>query len=421
MTTAELEVWIGEERAGLLRRVGRGELELTYDDTWIDQSAATPLSVSLPVAEQTIRGHRLVSWLWGLLPDNERVIVRWAATAQCAPTDLFALLRLVGHDVAGAVRFLPAGTTSKSRAGFVALSSDEVGEYIAELRRDSATWHRASSGRWSLAGAQPKVALAFDDVRSTWGVPSGSRPTTHIVKPGIAGLQDHHVNEQLCLSAAALVGLRAATSSIMQFGKERALVVTRYDRLHRARKILRVHQEDCCQALGIHPSLKYQVDGGPGAEDLVALIRSVVLTNSTQDVDQYLRSLGFNWLTLGTDGHAKNWSLLLSGAQVRLAPLYDIASALPCDEHPKKLRLAQKIGGEYSPTKIARRHWERVATTSRVDADELLHHLATMAEMMADAFADARTTAGLNPGEMRTSARLIDSVATWSKSCRNRL
>jgi len=45
--------------------------------------------------------------------------------------------------------------------------------------------------------------------------------------------------------------------------------------------------------------------------------------------------------------HAKNYSLLLAADQVRLAPLYDIASALPYGAHERKLRFAMKIGADY--------------------------------------------------------------------------
>ncbi len=143
------------------------------------------------------------------------------------------------------------------------------------------------------------------------------------------------------------------------FGGERALVVERFDRIvDDSGTVVRVHQEDPCQALRIHPDRKYEVDGGPGAEQLGRLIREVA---GARDVARFFDALVYNWLVLATDGHAKNCSLLLSGHQVRLAPLYDVASALPHLDHPREARMAQKIGGEYRPSFIKRRHWERMA------------------------------------------------------------
>jgi serine/threonine-protein kinase HipA len=68
----------------------------------------------------------------------------------------------------------------------------------------------------------------------------------------------------------------AATTSIRTFGAERALVVERYDRIvEDSEAVVRVHQEDLCQALRVHPDRKYEVDGGPGAEQIGRLIREV--------------------------------------------------------------------------------------------------------------------------------------------------
>jgi HipA-like C-terminal domain len=55
-------------------------------------------------------------------------------------------------------------------------------------------------------------------------------PTTHILKPAVTGLDDHDLNEHLCLSAARIVGLSAASSQVGSFGAERVIVVERYDR-----------------------------------------------------------------------------------------------------------------------------------------------------------------------------------------------
>ena len=52
-------------------------------------------------------------------------------------------------------------------------------------------------------------------------------------------------------------------------------------------------------------------------------------TQPKRDIPLLCDSAAFNWLTLGVDGHAKNFSILLSGAQVRLAPLYDLGSMAP--------------------------------------------------------------------------------------------
>jgi serine/threonine-protein kinase HipA len=411
---AELTIWMGGRRVGALDGSDRRNLGVVYDDEWIERPDATPLSVAMPLGAREHSGKQVAAYLWGLLPDNDRVLERWASAYQCSATDIFGLLKGVGADVAGAAQYLERGATPED--GMVGLlevlTEADVAELLRTIRSDSTAWHPDARGRWSLAGAQAKIA------RGEWAIPSGMAPTTHILKPSIAGLDHHDLNEHLCLGAAGRLGLRVADTSIQRFLGVRALVVRRFDRSSRNGSVVRIHQEDCCQALGIHPERKYEVDGGPGLEAIAALLRDVEIVDPQPDIDGLLRAAAFNWLILGTDAHAKNYSLLLSGPQVRLAPLYDIASAAPYADHPKKLRLAQKIGGEYRPTVIGRRHWERLATDARTDPERLVAEVIRMATDLPDAVATVIGGTDLEPAEQAAGHSLLDAVATWTTACR---
>ena len=129
-----------------------------------------------------------------------------------------------------------------------------------------------------------------------------------------------------------------------------AIVVQRYDRAPTPEGgLARVHQEDLCQALGCSPDAKYQFQGGPTPASIAALLRSVDTPGSTQMVEQFRDMLAFQWLIVGTDGHSKNYGLLLSGAARRAAPLYDACTWLPYRRRTKinELRLGLKIGSDY--------------------------------------------------------------------------
>jgi serine/threonine-protein kinase HipA len=170
----------------------------------------------------------------------------------------------------------------------------------------------------------------------------------------------------------------------MRFGAEIAIVIERYDRQHRGNDFIRVHQEDVCQALGIMPTRKYQNEGGPSPANIVELLRTHS-TDSQTDVDTFTAALGFNWLIAGTDAHAKNYSLLLSGAHVRLSPLYDVASILPYDKIDlRKVKLAMKVGGEYKLSLIGLRQWQKFARDARMDADRLIETLIAMSRQLPD-------------------------------------
>jgi serine/threonine-protein kinase HipA len=166
-------------------------------------------------------------------------------------------------------------------------------------------------------------------------------------------------------------------------------VVTRYDRSLDGKTVLRVHQEDACQALSVPPARKYQNEGGPTAADVAALLRrSMPPVIAEEAVERFADALIWNWLIGGTDAHAKNYSLLLSGGQVRLAPLYDIASALPYGTHERKLRLAMKIGGSYE-VYPRRNTWPAAARDLGLDPGALLDRVRELCERAPDAFAQA--------------------------------
>lgn len=130
---------------------------------------------------------------------------------------------------------------------------------------------------------------------------------------------------------------------------------------------------------------KYQSDGGPGVREIAGLL-TTFSTAPAQDTDTFVGAIAFNWLVAGTDAHSKNYALLLgSESRVRLAPLYDLASALPYPgTRPIGLKLAMKIGGEYGLRNIAARHWRRLATEVRQNPEALLGKLRVTAEAMPD-------------------------------------
>lgn len=419
-----LIVLLDDRVIGSLTRLARGRIEFTYDEAYAAQPGATPLSLSMPAQIRRHAGAPLGAWLWGLLPDNEAVLRRWGRQFHVSASSPFALLSTpIGEDCAGAVRFVApeAADSALGRSGKVAwLTDDEVGDRLRELRVDTTSWlGRTFTGQFSLAGAQAKTALLHRDGR--WGVPSGATPTTHILKPALIGLDDHDLNEHLCLDAASRAGLVTAKSRISRFGDERAVVVARYDRITDGASIRRVHQEDLGQALGVDPSRKYENEGGPGSIEIVALLRGVMRPAVAEDaVQRFVDALAWNWVIAGTDAHAKNYSLLLAGPEVRLAPLYDVASALPYDAHESDLRLAMKIGGDY---RVALHHnpWPRAARELGLDDAGLIERVAELARRAPDAFAGAVATPEVLALERPLPARLVDLVAERARRCERML
>jgi serine/threonine-protein kinase HipA len=419
--TDSLLVVLDDVIAGTLERLSGGRLRFDYTEEYRDRPGATPISLSMPPQVRSHADRIVTSWLWGLLPDNDAVLARWARQFHVSSSSPFSLLATqIGEDCAGAVRFASPeesdGVLARS-GGVTWLTEDEVGQRLADLREDSTSWlGRSFTGQFSLAGAQAKTALLFKDGR--WGVPSGSTATTHILKPAVAGLDDHDLNEHLCLDAARRAGLVAARTKVSRFGDESAVVVDRYDRREVGGEIIRIHQEDLCQALALPPSLKYQNEGGPGPADIAKLFRSAMPPRAADDaVWRFADALIWNWLIAGTDAHAKNYSLLLAEDQVRLAPLYDVASALPYDIHERKLRFAMKMGGDYRVFPY-RNPWPEAARELALDADALVGRVQELAALAPDVFADAAEAPDVEVLGRPLPTRLVDLVADRSERCR---
>jgi serine/threonine-protein kinase HipA len=411
---------------GHVTRDGRGRLTFAYAENWQRAQGAYPLSLSMPLAA-AVHGHKAVeTFLWGLLPDNTAVLDRWARRFQVSARNPFALISHVGEDCAGAIQFVrPERLDDVFGQGPPEIDwLDEAGvaERLRALRADHAAWRiPRDTGQFSLAGAQPKTALLYENGR--WGVPSGRIPTTHILKPPTGEFDGHAENEHICMHLASVLGLVTANSQVKRFEDQVAIVIERYDRQRTEAGLVRVHQEDVCQVLIIPPTMKYENEGGPGARAVVELIRTFS-GRPEEDVWRFVDALVFNWLIGGTDAHAKNYSMLIGeGGRARLAPLYDIASILPYGFDLQKVRSAMKIGGEYRMRDIGPRQWRKQAKDLRLDAEVLMPRIRDLARKIPDALADicrAAKADGLDHPLIERLSRMITERAQQSTQSINK-
>ncbi|MET4323702.1 type II toxin-antitoxin system HipA family toxin [Bradyrhizobium sp. RT5a] len=423
--TSELVALLDGQEIGRVRNDARGRLTLVYDKDWRQAEGAYPLSLSMPLAAEEHGPSAVQAFLWGLLPDNERVLERWARRFQVSARSVFALISHVGEDCAGAIQFVTPDRLEALRSGaddkVEWLDDAAIAKRLQTLREDHAAWRLLrDTGQFSLAGAQPKTALLLQ--KGKWGIPSGRIPTTHILKPPTGHFDGHAENEHICLILARNLGLPVADTRVMHFGKEIAIVIERYDPQFTGNEIVRVHQEDICQALGILPTMKYQNDGGPSPADVIELLRTCS-TDRVADVDTFVDALGFNWLIAGTDAHAKNYSLLLAGGpHVRLAPLYDIASILPYDDVDlQKIKLAMKIGGDYKLSQFGFRDWQKFARETRLDPDKVIAGLISMAEQLPDIVAAVRKQAQKDGLDNAIIRHLAEDLIARAGQCRRLL
>jgi len=368
-THAPLNVYLNARLVGQLRRESSGAIDFQYDKDWLAWANAIPVSLSLPLREDRYIGDPVVAVFENLLPDNDDIRRRVAERAQAGGSDAYSLLSAIGRDCVGALQFLPEGT-APGKAGAIdaaPVDDDAIAAIVGNLSRNPLGIGNDQKFRISLAGAQEKTALLY--WKDRWYVPHGTAATTHILKPQIGklpngiDLTNSVENEHLCLELVAALGLPVAKSCIIDFAAKRVLAVERFDRTWtNDGRLLRLPQEDCCQALSVPPARKYESEGGPGIRKISDLLKG----SDTPEIDQrtFFKAQLVFWLLGATDGHAKNFSLRLAPAgRFRLTPLYDIISTQPSldtgqiSQNQMKLAMAIGTNRHYAVHTIVGRHF----------------------------------------------------------------
>lgn len=406
----ELVMYLDGERCGTVEQAQTGNITFTYDEAYRLRPGATPVSLSMPLAAATHKKRAILPFLQGLLPDSEGALNAMARRYAVSSRSPFALLKHVGADVAGAVQILPPEVESSDAVGHRGESRvadvSEIGIMLRHVLDEYAEGvpYIGSAGNFSLAGAQPKIAL-FKNEQGRWAVPEGATPTTHIFKPVAGTIRRIDVVEQMTMSAARILGCNVAPSSLETIDGLDVFVTERYDRKLEAGRWHRLHQEDFCQSLGVLPEKKYQHrDGGPGLAKIAELIRSLPLESDRQAVGrEFYQAFVFNVVAGCTDAHAKNYSLMLRGESVQLAPLYDLVTYAPYWDGSAHLDTAMSVAGEYALDRISVQKLVAAGKQFGVgpDAEEMVQ---AMRAGMIDGFEAARA-------QLDSSAREVKKIA----------
>lgn len=367
----QLAVYIGGVRCGTLSEDRHGAISFEYESSY----RGIPLSLSMPVGLARYPDRVVRPYLQGLIPDDPETRNWIGAAYGISGDNPFRLLRIMGLDCPGAVQICSVDCRlgQDEHGSLEPLADEDIEHRLAQARvRAASAWteYGYSEGHWSLGGCQAKIALRRED--DGWYACRGAAATTHILKPGVVGYDDQALVEYLSMRCAAMLGLPVASVSYRLFGSERAVVVSRYDRArNHSGDVIRLHQEDMCQALGVSPLLKYAEQGGPTTPHIIALLKRHG-SHARENVIAFIMYLFFNYLMGATDAHAKNYSLLLlPQGEVQLAPLYDVATMAPyrslMPQKRKPLRAAMSIGGENRFGFVGARHIEKMVEDNRLD------------------------------------------------------
>ena len=414
-----LNVFLNARLVGHLEQAASGAISFNYASDWLAWENAMPASISLPLSDQTWRGYDVVNVFENLLPDADRVRRNVAERLGAEGVDAFSLLAATGRDCVGALQFLGEddmpGSAGEVRGN--AIGEAEIADLIRRLRVNPLGLDRDDEDfRISIAGAQDKTALLKKD--GVWHRPIGTTATTHILKPAIGvvhndiDLNDSVQNEFVCLKLCEALGLDVAETEIESFEDQLALSVTRFDRLWTEDgRLLRLPQEDFCQALSVPSTRKYQRDDGPGV--LAILDRLKESDRPNEDRFAFFRVQMIFWLIGATDGHAKNFSIQhRPGGRFVLAPLYDVISAQPIVDNGRlshyRYKLAMSVGdhNRYQIGQISRRHFEQSAEAAGLPKGTVDRFCDELEAAIPDAL---ETIGGL--ADNTVPAALIESIA----------
>lgn len=377
-----LDVWMNGELTGHWTLNASGEHGFTYDQAWPESKFARPISISMPLNSTgaPFRGPAVEAFFDNLIPDSLEIRRRFQSRFGAPSPKAFDLLAEIGRDCIGALQLIPEGQNPGPVTKILAdpLKPAEVADALrATLSPPVLGQIDPDDFRISLAGAQEKTA--FLKLKGKWHRPKGATPTSHIFKLPMGSrigkeqvdLTTSVENEWLCSRIVAAFGIPAASCELARFEDQRVLIVERFDRQWSKDKswLMRLPQEDICQAMAVPMGRKYESEGAPGMADILTFL--LASRQSLSDRRTFLKAQVLFWMLCAIDGHARNFSIFIGrGGRFQLTPLYDVLSAYPILGHdrnrlaPEKAKMAMAVMGRnrhYLWSRITRRHWLETA------------------------------------------------------------
>jgi serine/threonine-protein kinase HipA len=360
--TGSFGVWLGDRRAGTIRRVGdrtRFRLDRDYRD-----DPERPV-LGLVFEDRPDRTHvatvRMAPWFSNLLPEGR--LRDWIAGERGVNRQReIELLTQVGHDLPGAVRVLPDGDVPETSQW-----GDEPDTYSPDDFQQPGV-------RFSLAGVAMKFSMVLRRERLT--IPGRGEGGDWIVKTPDRSFRHVPHNEYAMMSLAGAVGIdvpeihlfhrdqvdKRLPASIWPEGEEYAYAIRRFDR-DESRGL--IHIEDLAQVRNFYPENKYK-----GNFETVANL--IYRGRDTESLLEFVRRLTFSIMISNGDYHLKNWSLIYPDGRVpRLSPAYDLVSTAHYFRGERVEDLGLKFGGSKDFHRVTLGTFRKLQERLRVSAADL--------------------------------------------------
>lgn len=439
--THALHVWLEDTPIAAIEHEGIDDRwRLRYTAPWLRNANAFPLSPTLPLVppQADYASAAIKRFMEHLLPEGRALDVA-VAYKGLTKSNIFGLIRALGAETAGALRFCGDETlnaTDSPKLRPIALS--ELDDRIARREQLPLTvWD--GQLRMSVAGLQDKLLVYLDMPLAQGGqlfLVDGLRlASTHILKPDTGKPQTPHlaINEHFCMSLARRMGLPVADVDLLRTPRP-VLVVRRFDRTVEHTEtpvhVQRLHIVDACQACDLPVSYKYERNLGSTPEvrniregmSFEKLFACADLSgNKATTRLAMLRWALFQFLIGNSDAHGKNFSFFVRpGGLLEPTPWYDLVSVLQYTGFDTELAMA--YGDVFEHQAVSAFALADFATRCGIDRQLLRREgqrLAKLAEtaamtqaQAADYQADERTFAqGVADFVVQQSQRLTRLVA----------
>jgi serine/threonine-protein kinase HipA len=353
---SKLKVFVNQREAGELWLDPQRRFCFQYNKSWINSPDSYRLSISLPLREDPYLNDDSYSYFTNLLPEG-KILNVLSGKLQIPVSNQFELLRAIGGDCAGAVSLFEEGAFPPKPAAYSykTLTDNHLAKIIKELPENPFMADEAGI-RLSLAGAQEKLPVSLKDNKIR--ISMNAAPSSHILKTPIKELHGTVDNETFCMMLAKRMGLTVPDVKIIKINGTPLYIIDRYDRKIENGQIVRLIQEDFCQALNVNSQLKYT----PTLEACFSLIRNESAVQ-IKDVKRFLKLIIFNGLIGNSDAHAKNISFIHGENGTTLAPFYDLLSTYV---YPYAKKMAMKIGGGRHFQFLESKHFERFSQDTQI-------------------------------------------------------
>jgi len=402
---SKLNVFVNQLKAGELWLDQQRRFCFQYDKSWIKSPSNLRLSVSLPLRENPYLADDSYSYFTNLLPEG-KILNVISRKLQIPVSNQFELLKAVGGDCAGAVSLFEDGDLppKPEEYSYKTLTDDHLIEIIKELPENPFLADEASI-RLSLAGAQEKLPVSFKNNKIL--ISMNGAPSSHILKTPIKDLHGTVENETFCMMLAKRMGLTVPEVKIIKVNEIPLYIIDRYDRKIENGQIIRLIQEDFCQALNVNAQLKYT----PTLDVCFSLIRNESAVQ-IKDTKRFLQLIVFNGLIGNSDAHAKNVSFIHGENGTTLAPFYDLLSTYV---YPYAKKMAMKIGGERHFQFLEPEHFERFSRDTQIKYKVVKEIIVRMADKIVDAAKETTQEFSDLYGESPVLKEISDVIKNSSK------